>query len=67
MNPSFERAGERFRRVVPKFFVPTLRVQVLGKDQRLEEREEHRENEMRREDETKSRVWGLGSCKSGRA
>jgi hypothetical protein len=53
MNPSFERAGERFRRVAPKFFVPTLRVHVLGKDQRLEEREEHRENEMRREDETR--------------
>jgi hypothetical protein len=35
------------------FFVPTLRVHVLGKDQRLEEREEHRENEMRREDETR--------------
>jgi hypothetical protein len=27
MDPSFERAGERFRRVAPKFFVPTLRVQ----------------------------------------
>jgi hypothetical protein len=38
MNPSFERARERFRRVAPKFFVPTLRVQVLGEDQRPEER-----------------------------
>jgi hypothetical protein len=30
VDPSFERAREQFRRVAPKFFVPTLRVHVLG-------------------------------------
>jgi len=33
MDPSLERARERFRRAAPKFFVPTLRVQVLGSEE----------------------------------
>jgi hypothetical protein len=43
----FEEREERFRRAAPKFFVPTLRVQVLGKDHR--EYEIKREYEKRRE------------------
>jgi hypothetical protein len=56
-RPSKEQE-ERFRRVAPKFFVPTLRVQV-GKNLRLEargkrseERRDQREYEIKREGET---------------
>ena len=42
MDPSFERAEEQFRRAAPKFFVPTLRVHVLGKDQREHEKRRER-------------------------
>ncbi|NLI08220.1 MAG: hypothetical protein GX457_14185, partial [Thermotogaceae bacterium] len=32
-EPSLEEREERFRRVAPRFFVPTLRVQVLGSEE----------------------------------